>query len=98
MINYKNWIFLLVASALAPCCALAASVKYTQPTFTEWHDQQVNEVNRFPVHTAFFPFLNEQDMRAGKPQQAANYLSLEGMWKFCWVADADQRPHRFFPY
>ena len=96
MINYKNWIFLLVASALAPCCALAASVKYTQPTFTEWHDQQVNEVNRFPVHTAFFPFLNEQDMRAGKPQQAANYLSLEGMWKFCWVADADQRPTDFF--
>ena len=23
-----------------------------EPTWTEWHDQQVNEVNRFPMHTA----------------------------------------------
>ena len=26
------------------------------PTWTEWHDLSVNEVNRFPLHTHFFAF------------------------------------------
>lgn len=26
----------------------------TEPTFTEWHDLQVNAVNRFATHTDFF--------------------------------------------
>lgn len=67
-----------------------------QPTFTEWHDQQVNEVNRFLVHTTFFPYLNEQDMQTGEPMKAKNYLSLEGLWKFRWVANADERPTDFY--
>ena len=25
-----------------------------QPTYTEWHDLQVNAINRFPLHTNFF--------------------------------------------
>ena len=52
-----------------------------QPTMTEWHDLQVNEVNRYAVHTSF-------------PQ--ANRLSLDGTWRFRWVEHADQRPTDFF--
>ena len=52
-----------------------------QPTMTEWHDLQVNEVNRYAVHTSF-------------PQ--ANRLSLDGTWRFLWVEHADQRPTDFF--
>ncbi len=48
---------------------------------TEWHDLQVNEVNRYAVHTSF-------------PQ--ANRLSLDGTWRFLWVEHADQRPTDFF--
>ena len=52
-----------------------------QPTMTEWHDLQANEVNRYAVHTSF-------------PQ--ANRLSLDGTWRFLWVEHADQRPTDFF--
>ena len=52
-----------------------------QPTMTEWHDLQVNEVNRYAVHTSF-------------PQ--ANRLSLDGTWRFLWVEHANQRPTDFF--
>ena len=48
---------------------------------TEWHDLQVNEVNRYAVHTSF-------------PQ--ANRLSLDGTWRFLWVEHANQRPTDFF--
>lgn len=91
-----NWIFLLAFSALGYGSMMAGTVQRPQPTFTEWHDQQVNEVNRFPVHTAFFPYLSDEEMKAGNPQKAANYLSLEGLWKFRWVANADERPTDFF--
>ena len=102
MTSYKIWTLLFVVSVLSPCPAKAGTMPHTltastlQPTFTEWHDQQVNEVNRFPMHTNFFPYLNEEDMKAGEPRQAVNYLSLEGLWKFRWVANADERPTDFF--
>ena len=51
------------------------------PTMTEWHDLQVNEVNRYPVHTSF---------------QHSNTLSLDGTWRFLWVEHADQRPSDCF--
>ena len=27
-----------------------------QPSYTEWHDLQVNAINRFPLHTNFFTY------------------------------------------
>ncbi len=30
---------------------LNKTVAIQQPTFTEWHDLQVNEINRLPLHT-----------------------------------------------
>ena len=61
--------------------AVSMPVIAQQPTMTEWHDLQVNEVNRYAVHTSF-------------PQ--ANRLSLDGTWRFLWVEHADQRPTDFF--
>ena len=66
------------------------------PTWTEWHDLQVNAVNRYPLRTNFFAYENEQSALAGDMTKSANYLSLEGAWKFNWVANADQRPTDFY--
>ncbi len=65
---------------------------------TEWHDLQVNEINRFPVHTDFFPFAPQdtEAFAANDKTRSANYLSLEGTWKFHWVENADQRPMDFY--
>ena len=68
------------------------------PTFTEWHDLQVNAVNRFATHTDFFAFALVADVHGTKldRKKSANYLSLDGDWKFNWVENADQRPTDFF--
>ena len=66
------------------------------PTWTEWHDQQVNEVNRLKLHTNFFGYENESMAMKGDKTTSANYLSLHGTWKFNWVANADQRPTDFY--
>ena len=67
-----------------------------QPTFTEWHDMEVNEVNRFKLHTNFFGYNSTNKKQKGNMCQSTNYLSLEGNWKFKWVENADQRPTDFF--
>ncbi|MBR6980827.1 MAG: DUF4981 domain-containing protein [Prevotella sp.] len=80
------------AWALAPVSALADN----EPTFTEWHDMQVNDINRFKPHTWFFAYENPQVARGGNMKVSANYLSLEGTWDFKWVENADQRPTDFY--
>ena len=67
-----------------------------QPTFTEWHDLQVNQLNRFPLHASFFAYENRDEAMKGDPTTSKNYISLNGNWKFNWVEDADQRPTDFF--
>lgn len=79
------------------CLSAGASAAVDQsPTFTEWHDMQVNEVNRLKLHTAFFAYENDEKAIVGKKENSANYLSLNGDWKFNWVANADQRPTDFY--
>lgn len=97
---------LLASLALAIPLALNAqaqkksSARVANPTFTEWHNLSVNDVNRLPLHTDFFPFRPGEIKPTDTPYEAktrsANYLSLEGQWKFNWVANADERPTDFF--
>jgi beta-galactosidase len=84
--------------ALLLLLATVAMTAYADnvPTFTEWHDMQVNEINRFTPHTWFFAYENPEVAREGNMKTSANYLSLEGKWNFRWVEHADQRPTDFF--
>lgn len=92
--------FMALAAWLSmPCAMEAAPVKTAaaaMPTWTEWHDQQVNEVNRYRLHTNFFAYANEAEAKGGDLEKSANYLSLEGAWKFNWVKDANERPQDFY--
>ena len=55
----------------------------------EWLDPQVNSINRYPMHTDYFAFESVEAASANKAN-SANFLSLDGKWKFRWVADADK--------
>ena len=78
----------------------AKTVAIKQPTFTEWHDLQVNEINRLPLHTLHFAYDPNDFAGTGAEyldkKKSMNYLSLEGTWKFNWVANADERPTDFY--
>jgi beta-galactosidase len=62
----------------------------------EWQDPKVNELNRAPMHTNYFAYENEDAARKGDKEKSANFLSLNGTWKFNWVKNADARPLDFF--
>ena len=76
--------------------AINFNAQVTAPTWTEWHDMEVNNVNRMPVHTTFFAFENEALALQGDMTKSKRFLSLHGDWKFKWVENADQRPTDFF--
>ena len=76
--------------------ALWSAAAVAQPSFTEWHDMDVNQVNRLPLHTAFFAYENVAKAEAGDPAASSRFLSLDGDWRFNWVEHADQRPTDFY--
>lgn len=79
------------------CLATAASAQTnSSPMWNEWQDMQVNEVNRFPLHTDFFAYENEAAALKGDMKSSSNFLSLNGKWKFKFVENADQRPMDFY--
>lgn len=65
-------------------------------TGNEWHDLQVNEINRFPMHTDFFVFENESLALRDARSESNNFISLHGNWRFSWVDNADKRPVDFY--
>lgn len=75
----------LLAFAMLPL-TLAAFAK--DPA---WVDPALNQINREPMHTSFFPFRSSTAVAKGK-EHASNYLSLNGKWKFNWVRNANERP------
>lgn len=86
--RHNKWLFTPVLSVF--------SLVSNAQTMTEWQNQYVNEVNRLPMHAAFFPFTSPEAAEIGIPEEDSNYLSLNGNWKFNWVENADQRPTDFY--
>lgn len=87
---------IFLAMALTSLSAHALAADTAQPTFTEWHDQQVNQVNRFPMHASFFAYESRDAALKANRETSRNFLSLHGNWKFSWVENADERPTDFY--
>jgi beta-galactosidase len=88
------FLLMTLGAQAAPPAKVTATAP--MPSWTEWNDLQVNEVNRFGLHTTFFPYESVDQAMKNDPTQSANYLSLHGNWKFKWVADATERPTDFY--
>ena len=65
-------------------------------TFKEWQDPEINAVNRAPIHADFFAYENEKSAMEGTKENSKNYMTLNGMWKFHWVDNAEGQPDGFW--
>ena len=64
--------------------------------FSEWKNPEVNSVNRSAMHTDYFAYASVDEARTGIKEHSKNFMSLNGLWKFNWVRNADERPTDFF--
>jgi len=78
------------------CYLLLVCTTLSSQTFNEWKDPVVNEVNRSPMHTSYFAYQDEHSALKGCKEASQNFMSLNGIWKFLWVKDADKRPMNFY--
>ena len=81
---------LLFIAALAAASLQVNAVNEVQPTNTEWQDLQVNEVDRFPMHTSFCLRIAGQGL-ANDKTASSNFYSIDDRWLFNWVANAYER-------
>ena len=66
------------------------------PTGWEWQSPDSVAVNKLQPHAWFFSFKNIEEARKVLPENSSYWKSLDGMWKFHWAPNPDERPKDFF--
>ena len=77
--------------AVTLCWSIIASAQ----TFDEWRNPEVNAVNRLPMHAGYFAYESTGAAQLGVKEKSSKFMSLNGLWKFDWVKNADARPVGF---
>lgn len=83
-------IALLLASLL-----LHASIA-SDVSAQEWRDPRVVERNKERAFATHFPFATIEEALRNQPQQAGNYQSLDGKWRFHWAPHPAAAPQDFW--
>jgi beta-galactosidase len=67
----------------------------TEP-IRDWENPNVNQINRLPMRSAYFPYESEALANKEKMENSARFVSLNGDWKFKWVEKYKDRPVNFY--
>lgn len=66
------------------------------PTGWEWQSPDSVAVNKQQPHAWFFSFRNIEEARKVLPENSSYWKSLDGLWKFHWAPNPDERPKDFY--
>ena len=80
---------------LLSVACLATLTTYAADTTPVWRDPSVNQQNRESRRADFFAF-ESLDKAQGDKSASDRYLSMEGLWKFCFVKNHQDAPKDFF--
>src|SRR5512141_2870236 len=80
------------------CLLLFSAIAFAQQTsnLPDWENPAVFSINKEPAHATFTPYPSEAAAMAGKRENSTFVQSLNGMWKFHWVKQPDERPIDFY--
>ena len=80
---------------LLTCCLAMCSLT-TMAQHDEWKNPEINAVNRAPMHTNYFAYSSSEEAAKADKENSSNFMTLNGIWKFNWVKNADARPTDFY--
>ncbi len=80
---------------LASVLVTAGITTTSAQTYKEWDDVSVTNLNREKAHTLGIPLGNASDVSDNSIERSPYYKSLNGVWKFKWVADPSKNPTGF---
>lgn len=70
-------------------------MKAVAPTGKEWESPEQLGLNKEQPHAWFFTFPDTESARRVLPEYSSYYQSLNGVWKFHWAGNPDERPADF---
>ena len=80
---------------LLTCCLAMCSLA-TMAQHDEWKNPEINAVNRVPMHTNYFAYSSSEEAAKADKENSSNFMTVNGIWKFNWVKNADARPTDFY--
>lgn len=80
---------------LLTCCLAMCSLA-TMAQHDKWKNPEINAVNRAPMHTNYFAYSSSEEAAKADKENSSNFMTLNGIWKFNWVKNADARPTDFY--
>ena len=89
----KRSSFLSIAFTGLLATAAATAQTHEQP---EWNDLNISGVNKETACQTAIPFADEGQALRLSIEESPYYQTLNGTWKFHWVADPEKRPKDFF--
>ena len=98
----RSYLLLLAGMLCAPAAWADGTLggyfyqKQEAPTGWEWQSPDSVAVNKLQPHAWFFSFRNIDEARKVLPENSSYWKSLDGMWKFHWAPNPDERPKDFF--
>ena len=70
--------------------------KVSAPDGTEWQSPERLSLNKEQPRAYMFPFASTDEAKKVLPEGSTYYQTLDGTWKFHWVATPEERPRDFF--
>ncbi|MEY8708124.1 glycoside hydrolase family 2 TIM barrel-domain containing protein [Bacteroides faecichinchillae] len=86
----------IMNSTLIAFLTLPLSVVAQNTDKPEWNNEYVSGVNKEVACQIAIPFANEQQAMDLAIEESPYYKTLNGTWKFHWVADPKDRPQDFY--
>ena len=83
----------LAAFSLMP---LSGAVQTEENERPEWNNEQISGVNKEEAYQVAIPFSNQKNGQGIYVEDSPNFQTLNGTWKFHWVASPDERPTDFY--
>ena len=87
----KQILFSAVAALM-----LAPATGTAQTAQSEWNDELVSGVNKETAYQIAIPTVCENGDINQCIEESPYYMTLNGTWKFHWVADPEERPKEFY--
>lgn len=60
-----------------------------------WEDPNINQINRLPAKATFYSYENANLAKANRREDSKYFKSLNGDWKFNWVATPNEASNTF---
>ena len=92
-------IMLVAITSLIGCADKFSEADHQKDKFSDlprWQDPEIIRLNNEEPRSDFFPFPSESLATKGDRKQSPNYISLNGQWKFKWLADTPTKAESFF--